>query len=247
MRYTLSSYGYRVVEAANMQEAATFCSAREISIDLAILHAAAESDSKWPTSHPCAPVLTILSDAQGQNPSDDFWQLSFDPEELLSQVRSALADRGVGQDSGIDYKGEWVEGHGEIDISTTRVEAGGMRAVLIVEDNQLLRQAVATMLRRHGFTAFEAEDGTSAIALFKARQAEIGLVLLDMTLPGISGGEVFETLEQIRPGVKVILTTAHGHEMINRAIGGRQPWVFVRKPYRVTDLVELIRTAQTHN
>src|SRR4051812_6743677 len=220
MHYTLSSHGYKVLEATNLEQAATICSAREISIDLAILDAAAEPGLKWPMWHPCAPLLTILSESEAQNSSDDFWQLPFDPDQLLSQVESAVAESGA-------------------------VKGGEMRGVLIVEDNELLRHVVTATLRRDGFSVLEAENGTSAIALFKAHEAEIGLVLLDMALPDMSGEQVFETLEQIRPGVRVILTTAHTQDMIESIMQSRKPWVFVRKPYRVSDLVTLIRTAQT--
>src|SRR4051812_17803132 len=220
MRYVLSLHGYKVFEATNVEQAATICSAREESIDLAMLEAAAEPGLTWPTWHPCAPLLTILSESQAQHPHDDFWQLPFDPDQLLSQVRSALAESG-------EVKGDEV------------------RTVLMVEDNELLRHAVATMLRRDGFFVFEAEDGNSAIALFEAHEAEIGLVLLDMTLPGMSGEQVFEKLEKIRPGVKVILTTAHSQDMIESAMGRRKPWVLVPKPYRVSNLLTLIRLAHT--
>ncbi|MFL6415158.1 MAG: response regulator [Bryobacteraceae bacterium] len=160
-----------------------------------------------------------MSESQAQNPPDDFWQLPFDPDQLLSQIRSALSYSGA-------------------------VNRGDMRAVLIVEDNGLLRHAVATMLGREGFSVFEAEDGTSAIALFEAHEAEIGLVLLDVTLPDMCGGQVFETMEQIRPGVKVILTTAHDQDIIESIMGSRKPWIFLRKPYHVSDLVTLIRISQ---
>jgi hypothetical protein len=62
----------------------------------------------------------------------------------------------------------------------------------------LAQSAVSRTLRRHGIHAFEAKNGTSAIALFEVQQAEIEVVLLDINLPDMLGGEVFETLEQIR-------------------------------------------------
>jgi two-component system, cell cycle sensor histidine kinase and response regulator CckA len=145
----------------------------------------------------------------------------------------------------LTYECRRPKGGGEVNGNGTPVECGDMRAVLIVEDNRLLRHAVATMLKREGLSVFEAEDGTSALALFRAHETEIGLVVLDMTLPGICGGEVFEKLEQIRPGVKVILTTALAQEVVKSAIGSRQPWLFVPKPYRVSDLVGLIQSVQT--
>ena len=115
----------------------------------------------------------------------------------------------------------------------------------MVEDDDFLRHAVSNGLRRQGFSVYEAGDGASAVAFFAAHAAEIKVVLLDITLPAMSGQEVFEILEQIRPDVKVILTTSHSKEMVMSTIGSRRPWAFVRKPYRFMDLVPLIRTAQT--
>jgi len=92
MRYVLSSQGYKVFEATNLEQAATICSAREVSINLAILEAAAEPGLTWPDWHPCAPLLTIVPEFQAQHPPEDFWRLPFDPDQLLSQVRRALVE-----------------------------------------------------------------------------------------------------------------------------------------------------------
>ena len=115
----------------------------------------------------------------------------------------------------------------------------------MVEDNELLRHAVATMLRRDGLFVFEAKDGSSAVELFEAHEAEIGLVLLDMSLPGMSGEQVFEQLEKIRPGVRVVITTAHSKDTIETVMCGRKPWIALLKPYRVSDLLALIRISHT--
>lgn len=97
IRYTLSLHGYKVLEATNAREAETICFAGEIPIDLVILNTAAELDFKWPQRRPCTPVLLLRmpSEHQFQTPHDDFWQLPFDPEQLLSDVGSALAETGA--------------------------------------------------------------------------------------------------------------------------------------------------------
>ena len=128
---------------------------------------------------------------------------------------------------------------------STKVEAGRLGTVLMVEDNEPLRFCISQTLRHHGFFVIEAGDGASAIAFFAEHAAVIDVVLLDIDLPVLSGREVFESIEQIRSGVKVILTTAHSEEMVVRSMGRQRPWTLVHKPYRAADLVRLIEAAQT--
>jgi PAS domain S-box-containing protein len=116
-----------------------------------------------------------------------------------------------------------------------------VRTVLLIDDEDTLRLAIAKMLRRSGFSVFETGDGRAAIALFKARWAEIDIVLLDVTLAGISGREVLEALRNINPQAKVILTTAYGRDLAMATTGGDPSLLYLRKPYRIGDLAELLR------
>ena len=116
--------------------------------------------------------------------------------------------------------------------------------VLVVDDEEMLRIAVCKMLRKERYTVIEAGDGDAALELFRANAAEIGVILLDMTLPGISGRKLFEELRRIRPDVKVILTTAYTKEMATNAIGTQQAWGFIRKPYHIADLISLLRRTE---
>src|SRR4029077_205832 len=103
--------------------------------------------------------------------------------------------------------------------------------VLVGDDEEMLRIAVCKMLRKERYTVIEAGDGDTALELFRTNAADIGVVLLDMTLPGISGRKLFEELRRIRPDVRVILTTAYTKEMAANAVGTQQAWGFIRKPY----------------
>jgi two-component system cell cycle sensor histidine kinase/response regulator CckA len=87
---------------------------------------------------------------------------------------------------------------------------------------------------------FEAVDGNAAVDFFRANGPEIAVVLLDVTLPGMSGPEVFAELRRIRPDIKVIVTTAYGQETTMPTAGGQQSWAFIRKPYQLNDLWNLI-------
>ncbi len=126
----------------------------------------------------------------------------------------------------------------------TPTAAGEARSVagtvLVIEDEDALRLAVSKMLRNRGFSVVEAGGGREGVDLFLAREREIDVVLLDMNLPGMSGPEIFEELKRIRPAVKVILTSAYSQGTTAKALGGQQGWAFIRKPYQINDLVNLV-------
>jgi CheY-like chemotaxis protein len=113
--------------------------------------------------------------------------------------------------------------------------------VLLVEDEDNLRQAVSRMLGKKDLTVIEARDGTSALDCFRINASRIDVVLLDMTLPGMSDREVFRELRRIRPDLKVIVTSAYGMDQALSAMGELQPWFYIRKPYQFAALMELLR------
>jgi PAS domain S-box-containing protein len=121
--------------------------------------------------------------------------------------------------------------------------AGNAGTVLVVEDEEPLRLAVSKMLRKERFQVIEASDGRTGVDLFLANAPAIGAVLLDMTLPGLSGREVLQELRRIRHDVKVILTTAYSQDAALAALSGERPWGFIRKPYRLSELAQLLRNA----
>uniref|UniRef100_Q023H0 histidine kinase n=1 Tax=Solibacter usitatus (strain Ellin6076) TaxID=234267 RepID=Q023H0_SOLUE len=121
--------------------------------------------------------------------------------------------------------------------------ASAATTVLVVEDEEVLRAAVCKMLRKKDFIVIEAADGNAALEALRGRAAEIGVILLDMTLPGISGKQLFEELRAIRPEARVILTTAYSKEMAANALGSLEAWGFIRKPYHISDLVAMLRSA----
>jgi len=98
------------------------------------------------------------------------------------------------------------------------------------------------MLRKRGFSVLQAGDGITAVDLFRANQPAIDVVVLDLTLPAMSGEQVFRELRLIQPEVRVILTTAYGREKALTALGGLQPWLFLRKPYAFGELMNLLES-----
>jgi DNA-binding NtrC family response regulator len=115
--------------------------------------------------------------------------------------------------------------------------------ILIVEDEDVLRQAVARMLRMNGFEVLEAADGSSAIDLLRAAVDKIEVILLDMTIPGASSAEVVAEAGRTRPDVGVILTSAYSQEMLTTPFSSSQVRGFIRKPFQLADLVNTLRRA----
>lgn len=116
-------------------------------------------------------------------------------------------------------------------------------SVLVVEDEDILRQAVTKMLRKAAFAVFEAADGSSGIEILRAESGNIDVILLDMTIPGASSQEVLAQAAKARPETRVILTSAYSQEMITQGMDAQQVVCFIRKPFRMADLVEAIRNA----
>ena len=116
-------------------------------------------------------------------------------------------------------------------------------AVLIVEDEEVLRQAVAKMLRNHGFEVFEAADGSSALELPRVNQSRLDVVLLNMTIPGAPRHEVVAEAVKVRSDISVVLTSAYDPEMFSSANSVPQIRRFIRKPFQLADLVKTLRSS----
>ena len=116
-------------------------------------------------------------------------------------------------------------------------------AVLIVEGEEVLRQAVAKTLRKNGFEVFEAADGSSAIDVLRADGDNIDVMLLDMTIPGAPSQEVIAEVVNARPNIKVVLTSAYDQKTIAGALSAPQIQNFIRKPFQLGDLLKILRSA----
>jgi PAS domain S-box-containing protein len=111
--------------------------------------------------------------------------------------------------------------------------------VLVVEDEDPLRQAVSNMLRKRGSSVVEARDGSDALDAIRGHNNPIDVLLLDISLPGASSREILQQGRRLRPQMIVIVTSAYTKEM---AAASLQSTIehFLRKPYRLDDLMRLI-------
>jgi PAS domain S-box-containing protein len=114
--------------------------------------------------------------------------------------------------------------------------------VLVVEDEHELRQATSKMLSKNGFTVLQAADGAIAMDLLRSVN-RIDAVLLDVTIPGCSSSDVAFSLQDLQPRAKVILTSAYGSDLVMGSFKRAQISEFIRKPYRLAELLEALQRA----
>ena len=115
--------------------------------------------------------------------------------------------------------------------------------ILVVEDEEILRLAVSKSLRKIGFSVMAASDGPAAIDLVRTHKDEIDVILLDLTLPGLSSREVFEEALRVRPNLRVVLTSAYSKETVDASFTGLRITHFIRKPFQLGELGGVLRDA----
>jgi PAS domain S-box-containing protein len=108
--------------------------------------------------------------------------------------------------------------------------------VLVVDDEPLLRGAARQIVQHFGYTALEAADGREAVAIFREKANEISIVLLDMTMPGMSGEETFQELRRIKPDACVVLSSGYNEIEATRRFTADSLAAFLQKPYTAEQL-----------
>ncbi|MFW6241916.1 MAG: PAS domain-containing hybrid sensor histidine kinase/response regulator, partial [Thermodesulfobacteriota bacterium] len=114
-------------------------------------------------------------------------------------------------------------------------------AVLLVDDEPMVRDVGAEMLATLGFDVVTAASGAEAIDRFRERGDTIRLVILDMIMPEMSGERVFEQLRSMDPSVRVLLSSGYSLEGQARAILARGCDGFIQKPFNLREISGKIR------
>ncbi|HQL55652.1 MAG TPA: response regulator, partial [Phycisphaerae bacterium] len=115
--------------------------------------------------------------------------------------------------------------------------------VLVIDDEEEIRDVVDAVLSSRGLRVLTAEDGQRGLEVFQAHADEIDAVLLDMNMPGMHGEAVFRRLLAIRPDVKVIVSTGYSEQEAALHFADAPLAGFVHKPYTASALVDKIGLA----
>jgi two-component system cell cycle sensor histidine kinase/response regulator CckA len=128
-------------------------------------------------------------------------------------------------------------------MKTASVEAvlKGNGTILFVDDEHEVLQVGKQLLERLGYRVIEATSGREAIEILRSVREPVHLVILDMIMPGMSGGETFDHLKEIDPDVKVLLSSGYSIDGQAKKILERGCEGFIQKPYKLGDLSKRIR------
>ena len=114
------------------------------------------------------------------------------------------------------------------------------KTILVVDDEPVVLEVASSMLESAGHTVLKASDGQKCVELFTQHKGDIGLVLLDNTMPNMNGEEAFRELRKIDPDVKVILSSGYNEQEATSHFVGEGLAGFIQKPYSLEQLINQI-------
>ncbi|MGH9810253.1 MAG: ATP-binding protein, partial [Terriglobia bacterium] len=116
------------------------------------------------------------------------------------------------------------------------------RTIMLVEDEELLRELGVMMMEADGYRVLAAKDGVEAIEMFESHADEIGLVICDLGLPRLGGRDVFLRMKEIKPGVRAIVASGYLEPNVRSEILRAGVLDTVQKPYDFREMMERIRS-----
>ena len=126
---------------------------------------------------------------------------------------------------------------------TRPLEWRGSGTILIVDDEEAVRELLEEVIPRYGMSVVTAKDGREAVERFREHASEIAAVLLDLTLPEVGGVEAFLGIRRIRPDARVILSSGYSEVDFADRLAGQEVNGFLHKPYQPEELIEKLRQA----
>jgi len=117
----------------------------------------------------------------------------------------------------------------------------GSETVFLVDDEDLVIDVVERFLDKIGYNAIIARSGREAIETYEKNKDQIDMVILDLIMPDIGGGEAYDSLKEINPDIRVLLSSGyningHAQEILDRGCNG-----FIQKPFDLNDLSKILR------
>ncbi|NJD90357.1 MAG: PAS domain S-box protein [Geobacter sp.] len=118
---------------------------------------------------------------------------------------------------------------------------GGSGTILVVEDDEMVRQFVVDLLGEFGYTVIEARDGEEAVTKFAERANEIALCLCDVIMPKKNGWEVLQAIREQHPAARVLFMSGHQPEVYRQQIMTAEGIGFITKPVTPAELLREVR------
>jgi two-component system, cell cycle sensor histidine kinase and response regulator CckA len=128
------------------------------------------------------------------------------------------------------------------EVSTPRSGWRGNGTILVVDDEEAVREVAERMLQEIGFQTVGAGDGREALKILKLEAQQITGVLLDLSMPRMGGQETFQRLRKTHPELPVVMMSGYTEEVVAEQLGeSAQRTVFLQKPFVAEDLATAFR------
>ncbi len=129
----------------------------------------------------------------------------------------------------------------DADASNDHAEHSGV--VLVIDDEEMIRNGLKRVLEQRGYDVLLAENGRAGVDLYSSRRGDIDAVIIDMRMPVMDGRECFESLRKIDPEIHVILCSGYSDESVARDMLAGGGMALLRKPFDADELVGLVAKA----
>jgi CheY-like chemotaxis protein len=117
----------------------------------------------------------------------------------------------------------------------------GAETVLVVEDNEAVRDLAEQYLTECGYRVLKAADGVEAVQIARQHRERIQLLLTDVVMPGLSGGRLVESLKAFLPEMKVIFMSGYMDDALARHGVSISAYPFLQKPFSITEISRKVR------
>jgi two-component system cell cycle sensor histidine kinase/response regulator CckA len=136
---------------------------------------------------------------------------------------------------------EAAEDHPAAVAERPATDLRGRGLILVVDDEPVVRKMASQTLERYGYEVLVAEDGARGLELFQREASRIACVVLDLTMPVMSGEETLPRMKIVHPGIPIILSSGFNEVEAVRRFAGKGLAGFLQKPYKTAMLLEAVK------
>lgn len=126
-------------------------------------------------------------------------------------------------------------------VKKEKISAKENYRVLVVEDEEIIRDLIEEVLDIKGYDTIMAEDGIEGLELFEKNCQQIDLVILDIIMPGMDGRELYKRIKTIKPDIKVIITSGYNKSNVKEELLKCGADGFLPKPFNIDNVIELLQ------
>lgn len=129
----------------------------------------------------------------------------------------------------------------QVDTIPIKTFRGNQERILLVEDEEDVRNFISKILTYYNYKVFSAENATEALKIFEKEEAQFDLVLSDVVLPDINGHDLVKQLLKMKPGLRILLSSGYMDEKVEWEGIHAQRIPFLQKPYDLHELLKAIK------